>query len=327
MKATNFLRVTAAAAAAFAAVGSYGQTPSSSYPSRPIRLIVPYAPAGGTDIVARLVGRKLHEALGQPVVVENRGGGSGTIGTDLVAKAAPDGHTLLVTNVGLAFNATLFPRLPFDTVRDLAPVSLVANQPNVLVVHPSLPVKTTKDLLALAKARPAALSYASGGRDSGSHLAGELLKLKTNIDIAHIPYKGLGPALTDVIGGHVQLAVATLAPALPAIQSGRLRALAVTSRTRSPVLPDVPTLASTGIPDYEFTTWHGLFAPGATPTAVIARLNAELKTLLSSRDMKERYAAQGLEVAHNSPEQFTSQLRHEIGKWGEVVRVAKVQVN
>lgn len=297
------------------------------FPSRPVRVIVPYAPGGGTDIVARLIGARLHEALGRPVVVENRAGGSGTLGTDLVTKAPADGHTLLVTNVGLAFNATLFPRLPFDTVRDLAPVSLVANQPNVLVVHPSLPVRSARELFALARSKPGALSYASGGNGSGSHLAAELLKLETRTAIAHIPYKGLGPALTEVAGGHVQIAVATLSPALPLIQAGRLRALAVTTSTKSPMLPDVPTLAAAGVPGFEFSTWHGLFAPGSTPKPIVERLSDEIRVILTSGVMQERYASQGLEVAYNPPDKFAAQLRDEIGKWGEVVRVAKVKMD
>jgi tripartite-type tricarboxylate transporter receptor subunit TctC len=303
------------------------QTTSNGYPSKAIRLTVPYAPGGATDIVARYIGQRLNEALGQSVLIDNRGGASGTIGTDLVAKAAPDGHSLLVTNVGLAFNATLFQKLPYDTQRELAPVSLLASQPNILLAHPSLPVKTVKDLLALAKARPGAINYSSGGNGSGTHLAAELLKLKTRIDIVHIPYKGAGPALTDLVGGHVQIMVSTLSPALPHVQAGKLRPLAVTSITRSPALPEVPTLAAAGVPGYEFNTWHGLFAPSATPRPVIDRLNGELKKILSSPVVREKYAALGVEVAFNSPEAFAALLKSEIDKWGEVVRVAKIQID
>lgn len=321
------LRTAVAAVAALTSGLALAQPVVSSFPFKPVRVIVPYAAGGGTDIVARLVSGPLHEALGQPVVVETRGGGSGTIGTDVVAKSPADGHTLLLTNVGLAFNATLFPRLPFDTVRDLAPVSLVANQPNVLVVHPSLPVHSARALFALARSQPGALIYASGGNGSGSHLAAELLKLKTGIDLAHVPYKGLGPALTEVAGGHVHVAVATVAPALPLIQGGRLRPLAVTSAKPSLSLPGVPTLAAAGVSGYEFTTWHGILAPGRTPKPVVDRLNGELKSILASRAIQDSYAGQGLEVAYNTPEKFAAQLRVEIGKWSEVVRVAKVQMD
>ena len=304
---------------------SVAHAADSAYPSKPVRLIVPYAPGGGTDIVARLIGQKLNEAWERPVVVENRSGASGTIGTDIVVKAPADGHTLLITNIGLAFNATLFPRLPYDTLRDLAPVSLVANQPNVLLVHPSLPVKTVRVLVALAKARPGAISYSTGGAGSGTHLAAELFRLKAKIEVVHIPYKGAAPALIDLIGGHVQMMVSSLSPALPYIQSGRVRALAVTSAERSPALPDTPTLTKAGVAGYEFTTWHGLFAPAATPQPVVARISAQLKAILATPELREKYAVQGLEVASNTPAEFAALLKLEIDKWGEVVRIARVQ--
>jgi tripartite-type tricarboxylate transporter receptor subunit TctC len=317
---------TTVAAAVFAAGAVYAQPDASWSPAKPLRVIVPYAPGGGTDLVSRLLAEPLRSALGATVVVDNRGGAGGTIGTDAVAKAAPDGQTLLITNIGLAFNANLYAKLPYDTLRDLAPVTLVANQPNVLVVHPSLPVKNVAEFIAFTKARPGAVTFASGGTGSATHLAGELLKMKAHIDIAHVPYKGTGPALVDVVGGHVQVFVSTLAPALPQIHAGKLRALAVTSVGVTPSLPDIAPLAKSGVPGYEFNTWHGMFVPAATPKPVIARLNSELRRILATDDIRRKYAQQGLEPVSGTPEEFGVFVKREIEKWGSVVRAAKVRV-
>jgi tripartite-type tricarboxylate transporter receptor subunit TctC len=316
----------AAAALSLAAASSQVPAEGPAYSSKPVRVVVPYAPGGGTDLVTRLLSDSLRSALGTTILIDNRGGAGGTIGTDAVAKAAPDGQTLLITNVGLAFNAHLFAKLPYDTMRDLAPVTLVANQPNVLVVHPSLPVKNVAEFIAFTKARPGAVTYASGGNGSATHLAAELLKMKARIDIAHVPYKGTGPALTDVMGGHVQVFVSTLAPALPQIQAGKLRALAVTSAGVTPSLPDVAPLSKAGVPGYEFNTWHGMFAPAATPKPLIARLNTELRRILATDDIKRKYAAQGLEPVSDTPEEFGAFVKREIEKWGSVVRAANVRV-
>jgi tripartite-type tricarboxylate transporter receptor subunit TctC len=295
---------------------------AQSYPSRPVRFIVPFPPGGGNDIVGRIVAQRLSEALGVPVIVDNRGGAGGTIGTDITSKAPPDGHTLLVNNISLAVNATLMPKLPYDTLKDLAPVSLLGRQPNVLVVSPSLPAGSVKELLALARARPGQMTYGSGGIGTASHLATEMLKLMTRTDLVHVPYKGLGPALTDLMGGRVQLIISTLASALPQVKAGKLKPLAVTTAGRTAFLPDLPTVAEAGVPGYEFSTWYGLLVPGATPRAIVERLNAETVKILGSPSLKEQLAAQGLEATPSSPVEFSAYLESEVAKWGQVVKAS-----
>lgn len=295
---------------------------AQSYPSRPVRFIVPFPPGGGNDIVGRIVAQRLSEALGVPVIVDNRGGAGGTIGTDITSKAPPDGHTLLVNNISLAVNATLIPKLPYDTLKDLAPVSLLGRQPNVLVVPPSLPADSVKELLALARAKPGQMTYGSGGIGTASHLATEMLKLMTRTDLVHVPYKGLGPALTDLLGGRVQLIISTLASALPQVRAGKLKPLAVTTAGRSAFLPDLPTVAEAGVPGYEFSTWYGLLVPGATPMAIVERLNAETVKILGSPSLKEQLAAQGLEATPSSPAGFSAYLKSEVAKWGQVVKAS-----
>ena len=299
-----------------------GQT----YPSKTLRLIVPFPPGGGNDIVGRLLAQRLGESLGQQIIVDNRGGAGGTIGTEATAKAAPDGHTLLVNNISLAVNATLYPKLPYDTLRDLAPVALVGRQANFLVVHPSLPARSVREFLALARAKPGQLIYASGGVGTAGHLATELLTMMTGIRMVHVPYKGLGPALTDLAGGHVQLTITTLASALPQMKSGRFRALAVTTAQRSSFFPDVPTLSEAGVPGYEFSTWYGLLVPAGTPRPIVERLNRETAKLLAST-LKEQFAAQGLEGSASTPEEFGAYLRNEVVKWGKVVRQSGAKVD
>ena len=295
---------------------------AQSYPSRPVRFIVPFPPGGGNDIVGRIVALKLAEALGQPVVVDNRGGAGGTIGTDIAAKSPPDGHTILINNISLAVNATLFAKLPYDTLRDLAPVTLVGRQPNLLVVNPSVPAQSVRELLALAKAKPRQLNYGSGGVGTASHLATELLKLMAQVDLEHVPYKGLGPALTDLIGGQVQLIISTMASALPQVKAGKLRPLAVTTLKRSAFFPEVPTMDEAGVRGYEFDTWYGLLVPAGTPRFIIDRLNQETARVLASAAVKEQFAAQGLEAAPSSPGRFGAYLKSEVDKWGKVVRAS-----
>ena len=288
-------------------------------------MIVPFPPGGGNDIVGRLLAQRLGESLGHQVIVDNRGGAGGTIGTEVVAKAPADGYTLLVNNISLAVNATLYPRLPYDTLRDLAPVALVGRQANLLVVHPSVPAKSLREFLALAKARPDDLIYASGGTGTAGHLATELLKMMTGIRLVHVPYKGLTAALTDLMGGHVQVTITTLASALPQLKSGKLRPLAVTTTQRSSFFPEVPTMSEAGVPGYEFSTWYGLLAPAGTPRAAIDRLNRETARLLGST-LKEQFAAQGLEGAASSPEEFGAYLKSEVAKWGKVVKQSGAKV-
>jgi tripartite-type tricarboxylate transporter receptor subunit TctC len=310
------LAATAAAPAAGAAQG---------YPARPIRFIVPFPPGGGNDIVGRIVAQRLNEALGVPVVVDNRGGAGGTIGTDIASKAPPDGHTLLINNISLAVNATLFERLPYDTLKDLAPVSLLGRQPQVLVVHPSVPAATVKELLALARAKPGQTVYGSGGMGTGAHLATLMLVQMTGIDIVHVPYKGLGPALTDLMGGRVQFIISTLASALPLVKGGKLRPLAITTARRSAFFPELPTMSEAGVAGYEVSTWYGLLVPGRTPAAIIGQLNGAAVRVLQSPALKEQFAAQGLEAASSSPAEFGAYLKSEVAKWRKVIKAAGIK--
>jgi len=295
---------------------------AESYPSRPIRFIVPFPPGGGNDIVGRIVAARLGEGLGQQVVVDNRGGAGGTIGTDMTAKAPPDGHTMLVNNISLAVNHTLFRKLPYDTLKDLAPVGLIGRQPNLVVVHPGVTAKSVRDLIDLARAKPGEVNYGSGGIGTASHLATEMLKLMTKTDMVHVPYKGLGPALTDLIGGRVHVIISTMASALPQVKSGKLRPLAVTTAARSAFFPEVPTMSEAGVKGYEFSTWYGLLVPAGTPKAIVDRLNAETVKALDSRQIREQFAAQGLEPAGSTPQAFGTYLRSEVEKWGRVVKAS-----
>lgn len=322
-----FLTVVAGAIPVLSAADAWAASTSSgqAYPTRPIRFIVPFPPGGGNDIVGRIVAQKLNEGLGVPVVVDNRGGAGGTIGTDLASKAPPDGYTMLVNNISLAVNATLIPKLPYDTLRDLAPVSLLGRQPNVLVVPPALPATTVKDLLALARAKPGQLAYGSGGIGTASHLATEMFKLMTKTDMIHVPYKGLGPALTDLMGGRVQLIISTLASALPQLKAGKMRPLAVTTARRSSFFPELPTVGEAGVAGYEFSTWYGLLVPGATPKGVIDALNAATVKALEAPALKEQFAGQGLEAAPSTPAEFGAYLRSEVAKWGKVIKAASIK--
>ena len=298
---------------------------AQNYPARPIRFIVPFPPGGGNDIVGRIIAQKLSDALGQSVVVDNRGGAGGTIGTDMTAKAPPDGHTMLVNNISLAVNATLIPKLPYDTRRDLLPVSIIGRQPNVLVVHPGLKARNVRELLELAKAKPGVINYGSGGVGTASHLATELLQLSTGTKMTHVPYKGLGPALIDLVGGRLEFIISTMASALPQIKAGKLRALAATTVRRSTFFPEVPTMIESGVKDYDFTTWYALVVPSATPKAVVARLNADLATIAGMAVVREQFAGQGLETAHTGSDEARAYLLAEIDKWGKVIKASGAQ--
>jgi tripartite-type tricarboxylate transporter receptor subunit TctC len=296
------------------------------YPSKPIRMIVAYPPGGGTDIVGRMVAQKLSEALGQNVVVENRGGASGNIGTEIAARAAPDGYTVLMGNVAPnAINVSLFRNLPFDPVADFAPVSLIASTPNLLVVHPATPARTVKEVIALARARPGTLNFASAGVGSSSHLAGELFRVLAGADIVHVPYKGAGPAMVDVLSGQVQLYFATMPAAMPHVKSAKLVPIAVTSARRSRAMPDAPTIAESGVTGYEASTWYGLLAPARTPGAAVARLHEGVLKILGDAALRERLADQGFEPVGDSPEEFAAYIKSEIAKWGKVIRDARIQ--
>ena len=300
---------------------------AQDWPSKPLRFIAPNLPGGPTDILARLIGQKLAESLGQPVVIENRAGAAGNIGTEVAAKAPPDGYTLVTgNNATFGANVSLYKRLGFDPVKDFAPVILVATQPNILVVHPSLPVNSVRELIALAKARPGQLNYSGSGMGANAHLAAELFKSMTGTSIVHIPYKSAAPALTDLIAGQTQLMFATALSVVPYIKANRVRALGVTTAKRSRSVPDVPTIAEAGVPGFEASTWHGVLVPAGTPVAIVDRLNAEINRTLQQADVRDRLAALGAEIVGGTPKEFADHIQREIPKWAMVIKIAGVQV-
>lgn len=296
-----------------------------AYPVKPVRFVVGQAPGGATDLVARTVAQKLTDVVGQTVIVENRTGAAGSIAAAFVAKNPPDGYTLLVVSSSYSINPSLYPALPFDPVKDLAPVTLLAEAPFLLVVHPSMPVRTVKDLVTLARSKPDALNFASGGMGSSGHLAGELFKSQAGIRMVHVPYKGAGPALIDVMAGQVHLTFASVISSLPHVRSGRLRALAVTGARRSSVLPDLPTVAEAGINGYSTTTWYGVLAPAATDAKIIGKLNADIKKALASPEVRKRFLSDGADAVGGSPEHFQKHLAAEMAKWRKLVQEAHIR--
>ena len=303
-----------------------GQAIAQNYPTKPIRMIVPFAPGGGTDILARVIGQKLGESMGQQVVVDNRAGAGGNLGAELAANANPDGHTILMVSASYAVNASLY-KLAFDPVKDLVAVTQVASVPFVLVAHPSLPANSVKELIALAQAKPGHLNYASSGNGSSPHLAGELFTMMTGTKMVHIPYKGGAPALAEVIGGQVQLLFSTVIQGLPQLKAGKLKAIAVGSPRRSSALPDVPTIAESGVPGYDVTNWFGVLAPGPTPKPIVARLNKEIVQHLRSADLKARLAAEGADPVGSTPAEFEQVIRRDIDKYVRIVKAAGVRIN
>ena len=300
----------------------------STYPTRPIRLIVPFPPAGTTDILARAVAQKLSETWGQQVVVENHPGAGGNIGSDIVAKASPDGYTLLMGTVGThAINPSLYSKMPYDHVKDFVPVILVAGVPNVLVVNPSLPVKSVRELIDYAKANPGKLNFASSGNGTSIHLSGELFKTMTGVQMTHVPYKGSSPALTDLMGGQVQLMFDNLPSSLSFIKAGKLRALAVTSSERSATLPELPTLAESGLPGFEASSWFGVLAPAGTPKDIVDKINGAVAAWLATPEAKEKLLSQGALVAGGTPEAFTKHIAAETAKWAKVVKASGAHVD
>ena len=295
-------------------------------PNRPVRLIVPFPPGGTVDVVGRIVASRLPDRLGQLVVVDNRGGANAIIGTDLAAKAAPDGHTVLIVPAGHAITPSVMRKLPYDTLKDFAAIGLIGNGAYVLVVNPAVPAKTVSEFVALAKARPGELNYAYTGHGNATHLAGELFKVLTGIDMVGIVYKGGGPALTDVIGGQVPAFFSGVASGSAQIRAGKLRALGVTTTRRTAALPEVPTIAEAGVPDYEVDGWYGLLAPKATPIAVIQRFNGELAALLALPEMKERLLAAGIDASASSPVEFHDRIARDITRWSAVVKKARIAV-
>jgi tripartite-type tricarboxylate transporter receptor subunit TctC len=303
---------------------AYAQT----WPNRPIRMVVPFPAAGTTDIVARAVAAEIGKSLGQQVIVDNRPGAGGNIGSDLVAKAAPDGYTIVMGTVGThAINVTLYSKLPYDAVKDFAPVTLVASVPNVLEVNPSLPVNTVGELIAYAKANPGKLNFASSGNGTSIHLSGELFKSMTGIQMLHIPYKGSAPAITDLIAGQANLMFDNLPSSIGHIKGGQLRAIAVTTLTRSPALPDVPTINESGVPGYEASSWFGVLAPAGTPKEIVGRLHDEIVKALKTPALRKNLQNQGAEPVGDTPEEFAAHIQSEIAKWAKVVKQSGAHVD
>lgn len=314
---------------ALAATAALGLTPNlaraQTFPSKPVRLVVPYSAGGGADTTARLIAPKLQEALGQTIVVDNKPGAGGMIGDEIVAKAPPDGHTLLIGAFAHAVNPALFARMAFRTPEDFAPVSLLVTVPELLVITPSHPAKSVAELVALARAQPGKLSYASSGNGSAQHLAAELFKMRTGTDIQHVPYKGGALAVADVAAGHVPFYFGNMSSALPQVRGGRVRALAVTSAARSAAAPDVPTIAEAGVKDCEISEWNALIAPASTPPQVIARLHAEVAKIMRMEEIRAKFADLGADAVGSTPDELAAFMRAEMVKWAEVVKAANIK--
>lgn len=304
------------------AVSAMAQT----YPDHPIRWVVPWAPGGASDSLARTLTEKLGTKLGQKIVVDNRPGAGGNIGSDLVAKSAPDGYTLLQVTDANAISPSIYPTLPYDPIKDFAPITLLATGPHVIVVHPSLPVQDLQDLIKLAKEQPGKIGYATAGIGSAQHLAGEMLNRDAKIELVHIPYKGGGQAITDLLGGQVKLGILGMAPALPLIKSGRLKAIAVTGPQRSSVLPDVKTVSESGVPGFESVQWFGVAAPAGTPQAVVDRLYAAIREVMASPEMKDKIASIGAEAVVSTPKNFAAYLGRDVKQWGTIAKAMNIKV-
>jgi len=301
---------------------------AQTYPTKTVRMIVAFPPGGTTDILARATAQKLTEAFGQQVVIDNRPGAGGNIGTELVARSPADGYTLLASpGSTLTSNPAVYAKVPFDTVRDFAPVTIIAEVPNVLIVHPSLPVKTVKELIALAKTRPGQLAYASTGAGQSTHLSAELFKQMARVDMIHVPYKGSAPALTDMVAGQVTVMFDNMPSCLPFVKAGRLKAIAVTSTKRSPTTPELPTVAEAALPGFDVTVWFSVLAPANTPRDIVARLNGEIVKALKAPDMRERLSQQGAEPVGNTPEEFSAVIKRDLAKWSKLVKDANIRLD
>lgn len=300
---------------------------AQSFPSKPVRFIAPFAPGGGSDLIARKLAQALTGALGQPVVVDNRTGGSGVVGTDIVAKSAPDGHTIMMTTPTFTVNPSLMAKLPYDNIRDFAPITLIATAPHLLAVHPSLPVKSVKEVVALAKAMPEQLTFSSGSTGGSSHLSGALFNSMARITMTHIPYRGGGQAVLAIMTGEVSLGFVDLVSMLPHVNSGRVRAIALTGAKRSAVLPNTPTVAESGYPDFQSGIWYGVIAPARTPVDTIARLNAELVKIIRTPDFLASLRAEGADVVASTPEVFGEHLKRETSRWAKVIKEEKIVTN
>jgi tripartite-type tricarboxylate transporter receptor subunit TctC len=325
MRAPHWRQMAAAAIGTLAAAGCLAQSGASDYPVKPMRLIVPFAPGGGTDITARTIAQKLTERWGQQVIADNRPGANGTIGADLIAKAAPDGYTFGMISSSHSVNPSLMKKLSYDLVQDLAPITQATSQPYALVVHPSLPARSMKELIALARARPGALNYGSSGTGGLSHLSGALLGSLAKVNIVHVPYKGGNPAMIDVIAGQIQMLYSTLLQAQSHIKSGKLRALGVTTAQRSPAAPQLPTMQEAGIAGYEVAGWYGVVAPAKMPPAIVARLSQEIARILQTPDVRDRMSADGSEPVGSTPEQFGAHIKSEVAKWRKLIQEAGIR--
>ena len=324
MMQCRLLRATSVCMLALLSAIAGAQDAARDYPTKPIRFLVPYPPAGGTDIVARTLTEPLSQVLGQPIIIDNRGGAAGNLGTDLAAKAPADGYTVLFTLSSHTINPRLYDKLPFDVEKDFVPVSLAAMIPQILVVNPTVPVNNVKELIALARSQPGKLNYASVGTGSPGHIAGELFKLKTGVDMVHVPYKGGGPAVTDTLGGQVQLLFVSLPAALQYVKAGRLRALAVTSDQRSVAAPDIPTISESGV-DCIVNSWYGALVPAKTPPAIVAKLQAAFAKVLAMPEVRQKLLAQGAEATSSTSAEFDRLIRDELAKWDYVIREAKIK--
>jgi tripartite-type tricarboxylate transporter receptor subunit TctC len=314
----------AALIGALAAAGAFAQ----EYPVRAVRLIIPFAPGGTNDVIGRLMGSRLSETLGQQVVADNRGGAGGTIGAELAAKSPADGYTIVIGHIGtLAVNPTLYKKLAYDPLKDFQPISLIAKVPNIMVVHPNVPAKSAKDIIAIAKAKPSALVYGSGGSGGAAHLATEYFKLMAKIEMVHVPYKGTGPALIDLLAGQTQLIFAGVPGIAGHVKAGKLRAIGVSTTKRLTVYPDVPTIAESGVPGYEATQWYGVLGPAGMTKPVLARLNQDVLKVLQTREMQERLAADGAEPFPSTPEEFHAFIKAEITRWAPVIKTAQIRAD
>ena len=316
-------------AAFFAAAipaAQFAAAQTETYPGKPVRLVVAFPPGGSVDVVARQLAPRLSESLGQPVVVDNRSGASGNIGTEFAARAKPDGYTLIIHTIPFVANVHLYSPLPYDPLADFAPVVLLSSSPSVLLVHPLVPVHSVGELLQLARSKPGVLNYSAAGAGTNPHIAGELFNMLGGVDIVAIQYKGGGPSLVAALGGEPGITFPNISEAVPHVNSGRMRALGVTGAKRSAALPEVPTIAESGVPGYEFVTWHGVLAPRGTPREIVVLLNAKLKAILHSSEVSARFAQMGLDVIASTPEEFSAHLKKEVEKWGKLIRERRMRV-
>jgi tripartite-type tricarboxylate transporter receptor subunit TctC len=329
MKTSRTIRFIAACSvfACTANAGAQQASAAAAYPSKPIRFIIPFPAGGTTDVAARMIGQKMTEAWGQPALVESKVGAGSVIGSEFVAKAPPDGHTLLVNTIAFTIVASLHRKLPYDSIKDFAPVIHISSLPLVLVLHPSLPARSVKELIALARARPGQLNYASSGSGTSPHLAGEMFKTMAGVDMVHVPYKGSAMGANALLGGHVMMSFSLLPAVLPQIQANRLRAIAATTTQRMPALPNLPTIAESGLPEYEITSWQGVWAPAAVAPDIVGKLNREIARIIRLPDVNERITSEGAVPVASSPAEFSSFVRRELVKWAKVVKASGAQAD